>query len=291
MLQIRLNLHRIQFFPHTESRQTVQERIYAMKPVFELCAGSYEDCLSAQKYGASRIELNSALSLGGLTPSETLLRRVKENCSLPVICMVRPREGGFFYSSDEIILMFEQAENLLLAGADGIAFGFLNEDRTINEEETRRMIDLIHVFGKQAVFHRAIDVCQNYEEAIKCLIRLGADRILTSGQRSSAIDGTERLKEIQEKYGQQIEILPGAGISDQNAVQLLEDTGLHQVHASCKGYICDPTTRAGEVSYSAYPGEYASCFMQADPEKIQKLAGALSEYSSAQQGSKSDQNQ
>lgn len=99
-----------------------------MKTIIEVCAGSYEDCLSAALGGAERVELNSALSVGGLTPTVAVLRRVKQDTDLQVICMVRPRAAGFCYTEAEKALMFEEAELLLDSGADGLAFGFLNAD-------------------------------------------------------------------------------------------------------------------------------------------------------------------
>lgn len=95
-----------------------------MKKVVEICAGSYQDCLAAQKMGASRVELNSALSVGGLTPSVAVLRRVKKETQIHVICMVRPRGGGFCYDEQDVSIMMDEAKLLLENGADGIAFGF-----------------------------------------------------------------------------------------------------------------------------------------------------------------------
>ena len=120
-----------------------------MEFVIEICAGSYQDCITAFKAGAKRVELNSALSAGGLTPSIATLKRVKKETSLKVICMVRIRAAGFCYDKEDIELMLEQAKLLLENGADGIAFGFLNEDGTIHKTATKQMIDLIHFYHKE----------------------------------------------------------------------------------------------------------------------------------------------
>ena len=221
-----------------------------MEFVIEICAGSYQDCITAYKGGAQRVELNSALSVGGLTPSIATLKRVKKETFLKVICMVRIRAAGFCYDKEDIELMLEQATLLLENGADGIAFGFLNEDGTIYEKATRQMINLIHSYHKEAVFHRAFDITKDPYQAIETLIDLKCDRILTSGQKSKAMQGVELIKELQEKYGQQIEILAGSGMNHKNIQEMKNYTKIKQVHSSCKGYRIDPTTSNDSVSYS-----------------------------------------
>ncbi|MGM9948184.1 MAG: copper homeostasis protein CutC [Floccifex sp.] len=218
--------------------------------MIEICTGSYQDCMAAYKGGAKRVELNSALSVGGLTPSLATLIRVKKDTNLKVICMVRPRGAGFCYDTWDCQIMMEDAKLFLENGADGIAFGFLNEDGTIQIQATKQMIDLIHQYGKEAVFHRAFDVTRNPYEAIETLIQLKCDRILTSGQKSKAMDGMELIRDLQAKYGHQIEILVGSGMNDQNIQEMKEMTKVTQVHSSCKGYKVDPTTFNAFVSYS-----------------------------------------
>lgn len=247
-----------------------------MERIIEVCAGSYEDCLNAALGGADRVELNSALSVGGLTPTVAVLRRVKQDTDLKVICMVRPRAAGFCYSETEKILMFEEAELLLSEGADGLAFGFLNADGSIDGESTGRMIDLIHGKKKEAVFHRAFDVCRDAHASIERLISLGADRVLTSGQRAKATEGKELLRELQEIYGSGIELLAGSGVDDTNARELMEYTGIRQVHSSCKNYREDPTTAGRNVSYAYLPAPYEQCYDVVSAEKVRKLTEACS---------------
>lgn len=169
--------------------------------MIEICCGSYEDALAAWKGGAERIELNSAMYLGGLTPSIGSLRLVKENTGLKVISMVRPRGAGFSYTEAETEQMFADARILMENGSDGLAFGFLTSEGKIDSERTGRMIRLIHEFHGEAVFHRAFDCVEDPYEAIEELIRLGTDRILTSGLKEKAAAGAGLLKELQENYG------------------------------------------------------------------------------------------
>lgn len=246
-----------------------------MKPIVEVCAGGYEDCLNAALGGADRVELNAALSVGGLTPGAAVLDRVKQETELEVVCMVRPRAAGFCYSAKEKELMFEEAGLLLWYGADGIAFGFLEEDGSIEKESTAKMIDLIHQKGKEAVFHRAFDVCKDVYASIELLISLGADRVLTSGGRAKATEGRELLKKLQAAYGDKIQILAGSGVNVQNARELVEYTGINQVHSSCKGYRKDVTTAGEDVSYAYLPAPYDQCYEVVDLEKVKKLVSSL----------------
>lgn len=175
-----------------------------MKGLLEICCGSFEDVKTAWQNGADRVELNSALYLGGLTPSTANLICAKEQCSIPIVTMVRPRGGGFCYSQDEYETMLLDARILLEHGADGIAFGFLTEDHAIHRNRTQEMIDLIHSAGKEAVFHRAFDCVAQQERAVEALILLGADRILTSGGAPDVWSGRTQLQKLQSRYGKDI---------------------------------------------------------------------------------------
>ena len=218
--------------------------------MIEICCGSYEDALAASRGGAERIELNCALALGGLTPSVGCLRLVKKNTALKVISMVRPRGAGFCYTETEAEQMFEDARALLENGSDGLAFGFLTEDGEIDAERTGEMIRLIHSYdGREAVFHRAFDCTSNPRKAMRKLIELGADRVLTSGLRDKAEQGKELLRELNEEFGSEIEILAGSGVNASNARHIMEETGVVQVHSSCRCWVKDPTTRGEKVSY------------------------------------------
>ena len=242
------------------------------RDLFEVCAGSVQDCINAQLGGADRVELNSALHLGGLTPSLAMLKLVKEKTSLKVICMDRPRAAGFCYDDVEIETMFEDAKILLENGADGISFGFLNSDATINVTETKKMVELIHQYQKEAVFHRAFDCVDDPMHAIKQLIDCGVDRILTSGLQPTAIQGASVLEKLQSEFGDQIELLAGSGINANNIRVLNEQTGLHQFHGSCKEWCKDPTTTVGNVSYAYHESDDYDCVSL---EKVRSIVQEL----------------
>lgn len=238
----------------------------------EICCGSYEDCIRAEEGGATRVELNSALFLGGLTPSMATVKQVVQDTNLDVICMVRPRAAGFCYSSEEFENMVMDAQLFLEQGVSGIAFGFLNEAFEIDVEETKIMVQLIHKFHKEAVFHRAFDCVKDPQQAMHTLVDLGVDRVLTSGCAETAPLGIDVLKSLQQTYGDRIELLAGCGVNASNAVQLMKETGIRQVHSSCKGWQKDPTTiGANAVSYAYAPDEHKNCFDIVDQDKVEEL--------------------
>ncbi|MBO4219236.1 MAG: copper homeostasis protein CutC [Erysipelotrichaceae bacterium] len=208
----------------------------------EVCCGSLTDVLTAIRQPIDRIELNTALELGGLSVNPALLREVKKVTSLPVCCMVRTRAGGFCYSQKEFELMLKQAEDLLAAGADGIVFGFLNEDCTVNREYSERMVRLIKNYHREAVFHKAFDLTI-MSDAIRDLIDLGVDRVLTSGGNNypNILAGAPLLRRLAIRYDGFIQILPGGGVRAENVAELLQTTGLSQVHCSASRRLIDPT--------------------------------------------------
>lgn len=217
----------------------------------EVCCGSFADAAAAERGGATRIELNSALFLGGLTPDIGSVRLCVEQIKIPVIAMLRPRDGGFCYTPDEFLAMEKSAECLLQAGVDGLAFGFLTKECGIDTKRTAKIAALAHSYGKEAVFHRAFDCVPSFSSAAEQLIDAGIDRILTSGGKATASAGWLCLRDLQTAYGDRIEILAGSGVRSENVAKLLVRTGICQIHSSCKGYLEDFTARGNDVSFSS----------------------------------------
>lgn len=224
---------------------------------FEACCGSAADAIAAYEGGARRVELNSDLFHGGLTPTLGELRTVKKHCpDLTVICMVRPREGGFCYTDIEFETMLEDARIFLENGADGIVFGFLHEDATVDKERCAKMMEVIG--DKQSVFHRAIDVVPDPFAALDVLIELGVTRVLTSGQKPTVPEGIFTIKKMMEYADGRIQILPGAGITPENAQWVREITGTTQMHAAMHRVAYDRSTVGNPAIYfggAVYPPE------------------------------------
>lgn len=215
----------------------------------EICCGSYGDARQAAKGGAKRIELNTALELGGLTASKTEVKLIKSNLDLTINAMVRCRSGGFHYSDDEFLVMKNQAVELMEAGADGIVFGFLDKNRKIDYLRVQEVVHLIHSANKKAIFHRAFDVCDDPLEAMSVLVELGVDALLTSGKKMTAMAGKELIKYLVSQYGHQIEIIAGSGITHENVKELVCATQVKTIHSSCKKYLKDPTAKYQGVSF------------------------------------------
>lgn len=246
-----------------------------MKPIIEICCGGYYDALQAYSGGAERIELNSALHLGGLTPSLATLELVKQDTDLKVIAMVRPRGAGFCYNSEDFKVMEQDCRFLMKHGADGIAFGCLQPDGSLHRLQNQILLDVIKEYDGEAVFHRAFDCSQDPFSTIETLISMGVDRILTSGLKPKAMDGAPLLKELQTKYGQDIQLLAGSGVNASNARAIMDLTGLNQVHSSCKDWIQDPTTMANGISYAYAAGQQAMCYDTVSRELVRQLLDSV----------------
>lgn len=212
--------------------------------VLEICCASADDVRIAAAAGAQRVELNSDLFHGGLTPTVGALRVAKQETDIPVIAMVRPREGGFCYTELEFRTAVEDAKLLLENGADGLVFGFLHEDGTVNVERTRALTELAKAAGKEAVFHRAIDVVPDWRAALDVLIELGIDRVLTSGQEAEVSWGAATIREMIAYAAGRIQILPGGGIKLRNVEKVVREIGCDQVHMSA-GRSCVDTSAMG----------------------------------------------
>ncbi len=196
--------------------------------VLEICCGSTEDAVEAERGGADRVELCSALFLGGLTPSVGSVIVAKQRLKIPVMAMNRPRPAGFCYSPVEFAVMERDVDLLLQHGADGIVFGILNPDGTV---DTRRSSMIRrHIGARQAVFHRAFDVTPDPLRALEELIDLGITRVLTSGQRAGAPEGSALIRQLMKRAAGRIEVLPGAGIGLDNVRDLIAATGCTQIH-------------------------------------------------------------
>ena len=207
------------------------------KILIEVCCGSVDDAVEAERGGADRIELNSAIFLGGLTPSLGSIIEAKKRLNIPVMVMIRPRAGGFCYTQAEMAVMLHDAKLAVEHGVDGLVFGILTSDGSVDVDRCRRIIELSQ--GRQTVFHRAFDVTPDPLKALDELIYLGLTRVLTSGQERTAIEGIDLIRKLIVHAGDRIEILPGSGLRSHNIREFVEQTKATQVHFSAFGQRLD----------------------------------------------------
>jgi len=202
--------------------------------ILEVCANSYQSAINAEKSGAQRIELCSELSIGGITPSLGLLKKVMHNLSIPVQVLIRPRSGDFLYSNAEFDIMKENILQCKELGCAGIVSGVLCADNTIDIKRNRELIELSKPMS--FTFHRAFDVVPKPKESLLQLINLGANRLLSSGQKEKAEDGIDLLSELQKMAQNKLIILPGSGINPLNS-SLFKTAGFTEIHSSASKII------------------------------------------------------
>lgn len=202
--------------------------------LLEVCANSFQSAKNAATAGVSRIELCSELSVGGITPSYGLLKEVIEHTSLQVFVLIRPRSGNFTYSKKEFDVIKKDILICKELGCHGIVSGVLNTNNTIDIERTKELVNISKPLP--FTFHRAFDCVPNPSKALQQLIDLKIERVLTSGQESSAIKGIDLLKKLHKLSNNNITILAGGGINAENAV-LFKTIGLKEIHASASSTI------------------------------------------------------
>lgn len=145
----------------------------------------------------------------------------------------------------------------------------------IHVEQTQEIIDIIKEYNGEVVFHRAFDCVKDPYKAVEMLIEMGVDRILTSGLKAKAMSGIDLIADLQKKYGDRIELLAGSGMNAGNAKEMMERTGITQVHSSCKGWICDSTTTGEEVSYSYAAEPHENDYDVVDEDLVRELVGSV----------------
>ena len=200
----------------------------------EICANSYQSAINAQKAGADRIEICSELSVGGITPSYGLLKKISQEIKIPINVLIRPRSGDFCYSDDEFEIMKKNIKLCKKFGFNGIVSGVLNADNSIDIQRTKELITLSNPLS--FTFHRAFDCVLNPEKSLEILIKIGVDRILTSGLEEKAKDGIELLKKLQKIAENKLIILAGSGINSKNALHFKE-AGFKEIHTSASKII------------------------------------------------------
>lgn len=241
-----------------------------MTYTIEIAVTDYRSAAAAEKGGADRIELCSALSEGGLTPSYGLIKKCRNDIEIPVFPIIRPRAGDFLYTQEEFEIMQNDVLFCKESGCQGIVTGFLLPDGIIDKERTRIITET--AYPMQVTFHRAFDRCRDPFTALEDIINAGCHRILTSAQKLRAIEGTGLIKQLIEAAKNRISIMPGSGVRKENIKELAEKTGATEFHSSLKGFtkshmnFIHPTFKNLEEEYT---------ITGVDPEEVRALRKAL----------------
>ncbi len=208
------------------------------RPVLlEVCANSVTSALAAQDGGAARVELCENLNEGGTTPSHGEISTARKLLHIKLYVLIRPRPGDFLYDSLEYDIMVTDVKYCIEAGCDGIVIGMLNADGTIDKERCAKLVHLAKQWGVGVTFHRAFDMCADMDQALEDIIEIGCERILTSGGKSTAIEGSRIIAGLIKKAAGRIIIMPGSGISEKNVADLVEFTGAVEVHSSARARV------------------------------------------------------
>lgn len=198
--------------------------------VLEVAIETPDDAYAAAQGGADRLELCSALDLGGLTPSLGMLEEIRRFSDVPTCVMIRPRPGDFVYSPAEVDIMRRDIEHFLPLKPAGFVFGVLDEEGRIELEACLKLVTAAQ--GVPCVFHRAFDKTPDPAEAIDQLVQLGFQRILSCGQADTALEGVNNLARLVALAGERIIILACGRIRARNVVQVIKASGVVQVHGS-----------------------------------------------------------
>lgn len=211
----------------------------------EICTPGRSSAVNAQKGGACRVELCANLAVGGVTPSFDDIEYCVTNRHLRTHVLIRPRGGDFCYSDSEFQTILNDIRRCREIGAHAVVVGFLNADRTVDTLRTRRAVEAAD--GMEVTFHRAFDEVEAPLRALEDIISCGCHRILTSGCRPTAEEGIPLLRQLVLQSAGRISILAGSGITPQNVRRIIAETGVTEVHGSCKHTLPDGTIETDSI--------------------------------------------
>jgi len=211
-----------------------QTRKHSIGVSLEVCANSVTSALAAQEGGAVRVELCENLKEGGTTPSPGQILQARSLLHIKLYVLIRPRGGDFLYTDLEYKIMLSDIRYCIEAGCDGIVIGMLNADGNIDKERCLEMVRLAKQWGLGVTFHRAFDMCADQLLALEDIIEMGCERILTSGGKTTAIEGATAINKLVEKAAGRLSIMPGSGVSEANVADIVHFTGVTEVHSSAR---------------------------------------------------------
>lgn len=231
--------------------------------LLEVCAFNVQSAIIAEKAGAKRIELCDNPVEGGTTPSYGAIRQTREHIAIDLYPIIRPRAGSFCYDKYEFAMMKEDILLCKQLGCDGISTGVQLQDGTIDAERMQRIVEWAYPMG--VTCHRVFDRTPDPFAALETLIACGCERILTSGQKSTAPEGAELLAKLVQQAAGKIIIMPGAGVRSSNIEMLIRETGADEFHTSAR------MTAPDNVQYQNTAIQDTGHFYLANEEEISRL--------------------
>lgn len=204
-------------------------------PVLEICAASLASALASEEGGAFRVELCDNLYEGGTTPSPGTIALAREKLNIKLHVLIRPRGGDFLYSDEELDIMCRDIEFCKERQVDGVVIGILDHDGRVDVEKTAGMVEL--AWPMAVTFHRAFDMTPDPFEALEDVIKTGAGRILTSGQKNLAPEAAGLIADLVEKAGKRIIIMPGAGLDEHNIGEFAGAVKAQEYHATLRNWL------------------------------------------------------
>jgi copper homeostasis protein len=242
--------------------------------LIEVCVDSVASAIAAERGGAARVELCSCLTEGGITPSAGMIESVRNETSIGLHLMIRPRPGDFCYEAEEFQIMRRDIQIAKSLRADGVVLGILNSGGSVDVPRTRELVELARPMS--VTFHRAFDMSRDLFRALEDVCASGADRILTSGGEQNCTLGAEALAQLVKAAGQRITIMAGRGINVANAAGIIERTGVPEIHVGMSTHVASPMTfRKTQISMGkVQEREYLR--RQVLEENVRKLQHAVS---------------
>ena len=238
--------------------------------IIEIATSDFETTQSAVDGGADRIELCANLEEGGTTPSRGMIEQCRNSFNLPIFPIIRPRGGDFLYTEEEFQVMLKDTRFCKEVGCEGVVIGMLDIDGHIDLERPSALINA--AYPLEITFHRAFDRCRDPFKALEDLIKIGCQRILTSGQQPAAPAGKDMIRDLLTEADSRIVIMPGSGVRKENIKMLAEHTGAVEFHSSLRGKI---KSRMNFVhpAFASSVESYSNNFI--DPAEVSALREAL----------------
>lgn len=236
----------------------------------EIIGFNIESCAIAQAAGADRIELCDNPEEGGTTASYGFIKAARKLLSIQLYPIIRPRGGDFLYSDEEFEIMKTDVQLCKEIGCDGVVIGMLNADGSIDKMRSGKLVELAYPLG--VTFHRAFDRTADPFQALKDVIEIGCERILTSGLKSSAPEAIDLLKQLVEAADEEIIIMPGSGVRSSNIISIAKETGASEFHSSAR------KTVKSLMEYQHSGINESLSHTLADKEEIVQLKSLLTEH-------------